>query len=98
MPTAFERGGFLLTRSRMSSCMWIVEDDAMLLSSLSDCFRDEQALYEISCCKFDAVVTDIRLGGKFPGGCRGRLPRKVARDSSCLIPRDTAGMLRPVED
>lgn len=89
----------------------IVEDDAILLLSLCDCFRDEgyhvveadsgeQALDEISNGNtFDAVVTDIQLGGRANGwdvadACRQKWPEIAVLYAS----GDTASMPRPVED
>jgi CheY-like chemotaxis protein len=69
----------------------IVEDDAMLLMDLGECFREEgfdvveaasgeAALDEVANGNsFNAVVTDIQLGGSINGwdvadACRSRWP------------------------
>lgn len=89
----------------------IVEDDAILLLSLGDWFRDqgfdvveagngEQALDEIANGnRFDAVLTDIQLGGSANGwdvadACRQRWPEIAVLYAS----GDTASMPRPVEN
>ncbi|BCH19689.1 response regulator [Mesorhizobium sp. L-2-11] len=89
----------------------IVEDDAILLLSLGDCFRDEgfdvveagsgeQALDEIANGnRLDAVCTDIQLGGSVTGWDVADACRQRWPEIAVLYASgDIASMPRPVED